>query len=89
MLKSSFKNDHPFEKRQLESRRIREKFPNRIPIVLERAQGSKIGDIEKKKFLAPDDLPLSYFHNIIRQKISLSPEMGLFIFVNNILPRVE
>ena len=44
-----FQKKFDFNKRKLEASRIREKYPNRIPIILEKDTGCKsIQDIDKK-----------------------------------------
>ena len=40
---------HPPEKRQAEAARIRDKYPDRIPVIVEKAEKSDIPDIDKKK----------------------------------------
>lgn len=37
------------EKRQAEASRIRDKYPDRIPVIVEKAEKSDIPDIDKKK----------------------------------------
>ncbi|KAL9243505.1 hypothetical protein vseg_017382 [Gypsophila vaccaria] len=86
MAKSSFKFDHPFEKRQAEAARIREKYPNRIPVIVEKAERSDIPDIDKKKYLVPAELTVGQFVYVVRKKVNLSPEKAIFVFVKNILP---
>jgi hypothetical protein len=49
MARSSFKLEHPLERRQAEANRIREKYPDRIPVIVEKAERSDIPDIDKKK----------------------------------------
>jgi GABA(A) receptor-associated protein len=84
--KSTFKQEHPLEKRQAEAQRIREKYPDRIPVIVEKAEKSDISDIDKKKYLVPVDLTVGQFVYVIRKRIKLSPEKAIFIFVNNVLP---
>ncbi|KAF4394453.1 hypothetical protein G4B88_018603 [Cannabis sativa] len=48
MAKSSFKMEHPLERRQAEAARIREKYPDRIPVIVERAEKSDVPEIDKK-----------------------------------------
>lgn len=84
MLK--FKEEHPYEKRIEESRRIREKYPDRVPVVVEKNPQSDIPEMDKKKFLVPADLTTSQFIYIIRKRISLPPEQAIFIFIHNSLP---
>lgn len=82
----SFRTEHSFEKRSAEAQRIRAKFPDRIPVICEKADKSDIPDIDKKKYLVPADLTVGQFVYVIRKRISLPPEKAIFIFVNNSLP---
>ncbi|CAK9197291.1 unnamed protein product [Sphagnum troendelagicum] len=86
MAKSSFKLEHPLEKRQAEAARIRDKYPDRIPVIVEKAEKSDIPDIDKKKYLVPADLTVGQFVYVIRKRIKLSSEKAIFIFVKNVLP---
>ncbi|CAN4092109.1 unnamed protein product [Withania somnifera] len=86
MAKSSFKLEHPLEKRQAESSRIREKYPDRIPVIVERTEKSDISDIDKKKYLVPADLTVGQFVYVVRKRINLTAEKAVFVFVKNILP---
>ncbi len=77
----SYKNTYTLEKRKNEALRIKEKYPNRVPIICERYT---IGDpeIDRKKYLVPDDLSISNFIYVIRKRIKLKPENSLYLFVN-------
>ncbi|XP_022724395.1 autophagy-related protein 8C-like [Durio zibethinus] len=86
MAKSSFKLEHPLERRQAEAARIREKYPERIPVIVERAERSDIPDIDKKKYLVPADLTVGQFVYVVRKRIKLSAEKAIFVFVKNTLP---
>lgn len=83
-----FKEKQTFEQRLNESTNIKNKFPGRIPVIVEMASSAS-GDlpmIDKNKFLVPGDLSLGQFIFVIRRRLSLAPEKALFIFVNNNLP---
>ncbi|KAI9139238.1 microtubial binding protein [Paraphysoderma sedebokerense] len=82
-MRSKFKDEHPFEKRKAEAERIRQKYPDRIPVICEKVEKSDIATIDKKKYLVPADLTVGQFVYVIRKRIKLSPEKALFIFVNN------
>ncbi|CAO2200790.1 unnamed protein product, partial [Urochloa humidicola] len=86
MARSSFKLEHPLERRQAEANRIREKYPDRIPVIVEKAEKSDIPDIDKKKYLVPADLTVGQFVYVVRKRIKLSAEKAIFIFVKNTLP---
>ncbi|KAF8031435.1 hypothetical protein BT93_D0597 [Corymbia citriodora subsp. variegata] len=74
------------KKRQAESARIREKYPDRIPVIVERAERSDVPDIDKKKYLVPADLTAGQFVYVVRKRIKLSAEKAIFVFVKNTLP---
>ncbi|THG14695.1 hypothetical protein TEA_025207 [Camellia sinensis var. sinensis] len=86
MTKIYFKQEHDFEKRRAEAARIREKYSDRIPVIVEKAERSDIPNIDKKKYLVPADLTVGQFVYVIRKRIKLSAEKAIFIFVDNILP---
>jgi GABA(A) receptor-associated protein len=81
-----FKESFPFPQRCAEAQRIREKFPGRVPVIVERAARTDAPLIDKKKFLVPSDLTLGQFVYVIRKRINLPPEKALFLFVGNTLP---
>ncbi|KAI3800282.1 hypothetical protein L1987_28369 [Smallanthus sonchifolius] len=86
MVKCSFKLEHPLEKRRGESSRIRVKYPDRVPVIVEKAERADIPDIDKNKYLVPADLTVGQFVYVVRKRIKLSPEKAIFVFVNNMLP---
>ncbi|CAO1941886.1 unnamed protein product, partial [Urochloa humidicola] len=86
MAKPSFKMNNELEKRQSESNRIRDKYPDRIPVIVEKSGKTDIPDIDKKKYLVPADLTVGQFIYVVRKRIMLSPEKAIFVFVNNTLP---
>merc|ERR1712014_20760 len=77
---------HAKVKREYEADRLRKKYPDRIPVICEKAEGSDIPDIDKKKYLVPADLTVGQFVYVIRKRIKLTPEKAIFIFVNDVLP---
>ena len=83
----TFRDTYSLEQRSSEARRIRDKYPDRIPVVVERDPRSDIPLIDKKKYLVPQDLTVGQFMYVIRKRIKLSPEQALFFFTDkNRLP---
>ncbi len=74
------------EKRKAEADRIRAKYPDRVPVICEKADRSDIPDIDKKKYLVPADLTVGQFQYVIRKRIKLAPEKALFVFCANTIP---
>jgi len=82
----SLRDVAPFEKRKAEAERIRQKYPDRIPVICEKADRTDIPTIDKKKYLVPSDLTVGQFVYVIRKRIKLAPEKAIFIFVDEVLP---
>lgn len=82
----AFKEKFSLDKRIDESTRIRKKYYDRIPVIVEKDGSSDIEDIDKKKYLVPDDLTIGQFIYVLRKRIKLDPDKALFLFINNSLP---
>ena len=81
-IEKSFKDKYTFKKRLNESTNIVVKYPERIPIIVERFNKS-LPEIDRKKYLAPSDLSVGNFMYVIRKRIKLQPERSLFLFFND------
>lgn len=87
ILKRSFKERFPFKTRLDEALRIMKKYPDRIPIIVERSRSDTTTElINKNKYLAPSSLTVGQFVYVIRKRLVLPPEKAIFLFINNILP---
>ena len=82
----SFKDTHPFENRRDEAERMLEKYPDRIPCIIEKHYSSKLPDIDKKKFLVPTDLSVGQLIHVVRKRITIPSEMAIFLLINNTMP---
>merc|ERR1712157_651442 len=81
-MKWQFKEDHTLDQRQQESHKIRQKYPDRIPVIVQKVEGSQIEKIDKRKYLVPADITAAQFMWIIRKRINLPSEKAIFLFVN-------
>jgi GABA(A) receptor-associated protein len=84
-----FKQDHELDKRTSESDRILSTYPDRIPIIVEKAAGRSskaLPDIDKKKFLCPGDITVGQFQFVIRKRLKLEAEQALFLTVKDAIP---
>merc|ERR1719421_830417 len=83
----------PFEKRAAEAKRILSKYPDRVPVVCEKASRSELPDIDKKKFLVPGTMLLGEFKYIIHKHInqtgnaSLASDQTIYLFVVGTSPK--
>ena len=81
-----FKQNNSFESRIIESKRLNEKYVDRVPIIVEISDSNKdVMQLDKSKYLVPGDLTVSQFMYVIRKRVKLSPETSIFIFFGNSL----
>ena len=96
MYKSTSKNAfkkksyiEEFKQRSLQTRaeestKILQKYPDRIPVVVDTYKTSF--ELDKHKYLVPGDLTVGQFMYVVRKRCKLAPEKALFLFVDNSLP---
>ena len=87
--KVTFKSKHSFQDRRSEAKRVLDKYPDRVPVICERRTGSTLGDIDKEKYLIPNDLTVGQFVYVIRKRLRLPAEKAIFLFVCGILPTIS
>ena len=80
---NNFKNKHAFNKRKEESDNIIEKYPDRIPIIVQKHGTTELPDIDKCKYLVPKNMGITQFSFIIRKRIKLDSSQAIFITINN------
>ena len=81
-MEFEFKKQTPLEKRIEQFKKIQKDFPNKVPIILERSQKCTINKIIKTKYILSNELTMSEFIKIIREKLEIEPERALFFLAN-------
>lgn len=80
----SFKERLSLKERKRQSDVVIKKHPDRIPIIVERDHKStKIPIIDRCKYLVPKDFSVAQLLYVVRKRIKLKPEEGLFFFLSN------
>jgi GABA(A) receptor-associated protein len=82
----SFRNKSLYERKN-ESRRIMQKYPDRIPIICEKNRNvDTIPSLSKTKYLVPTELTVGQLMYVIRKQIGLKSSVSIFMFIHgNIL----
>jgi len=63
---------------------IKCKFPDKIPVIVERFYKERsLPLMEKKKFLVPKELIMSQFVTIIRNRMALNPNQTFYLLIDN------
>ncbi|XP_052471167.1 microtubule-associated proteins 1A/1B light chain 3C-like [Carassius gibelio] len=62
---------------------IRSKFPNKLPVIVERyLREKKLPLLDKTKFLVPHELTLGQFLSLIRSKMALEASQALYLLIS-------
>lgn len=86
--KFEYQTKYSFDKRENESRRVRERYPGRIPVICE-VKDKKI-TIDKVKYLVPNSITIGQFLFQIRKRINILPDAALYLFTEkNTLPPIS
>lgn len=72
-----------FEKRKEESSRILTKYTDKVPIIVTKSKNTQLENIDKNKFLVPNDMTLGQFLLVIRKRIKLKQEESLFLLIRD------
>ncbi|CAG9853590.1 unnamed protein product [Phyllotreta striolata] len=63
---------------------IRNRFPTKIPVIVQRFyKETHLPHLDKAKFLVPQEITMSQFQTIIRNRIRLNSHQTLYLLVNN------
>ena len=76
-----FKSEFSYEKRLEESSKIKQKHPDRIPIIVTKGKNCRLKEMDKYKFLAPYDLTWSF----LGQSFKKFSQITQALFINNTL----
>ncbi|KAH7642540.1 microtubule-associated protein 1 light chain 3 gamma [Dermatophagoides farinae] len=80
----TYKQRKSFAMRREEVLGIRTKFPNKIPIIVERSPKERsLPRLDKTKFLVPQELSMGKFMTIIRNRMNLNTRYSMHFMINN------
>jgi GABA(A) receptor-associated protein len=78
-----YKDKYTLKQRIEESQKVLRKYPDRIPVIVETHTKEIV--LDKQKYLVPTDLTVGMFLFVLRKRINLRPEEGIFLFADNTL----
>ena len=62
---------------------LKVKYPDRVPIYVQKKENSDVPDVPKHKYLVPKSMTMGNFIYVIRKNIKLKSDKAMFVFVDN------
>lgn len=81
-----YKTQHDLDYRKQEAQKVRDRHPDRLPVICEKVETSSITDLDKSKFLVPADLTVGQFVLVVRKRVMLEAEKAIFLFIGDTVP---
>lgn len=80
-MAKGFRDKFTHEQRTAEAERILAKYPDRVPVIVERYERCKsVERIDKSKYLTPSDMTVGQFMVVVRRRLNLSSNQALFLY---------
>lgn len=73
-------------KRLRQSEQIRQKYPDRIPVFCEPEWNTSVPNVDKNRFLVPQNLSVSEFLAVIRKRINVNSNFAMSLYVDGNIP---
>ena len=80
---TTFQAKYTKEERRLEASRVRERYPDRLPLIVEAV--SRELQLSKSKYLVPKDMAFGELVFAVRKRMTLSADKALYFFIGNML----
>ncbi|KAK1154985.1 microtubule-associated proteins 1A/1B light chain 3C [Acipenser oxyrinchus oxyrinchus] len=82
-LLKPFKQRKSLATRQHEVTTVRSKFPNKLPVIVERYSKERVLPLlDKTKFLVPQELTMCQFISLIRSRMALGATQALYLLID-------
>lgn len=65
-----------------ESKRLRNKCPSRLPVIIDRLN-KHTQKLDKNKFLIPNSFTMGDILNMVRKRLNLNSKTGLYFYLEN------
>ena len=77
-----FKDEVTFDERAREAARVKTRYPDRCPIIVE-PRTVAVPTIDRRKYIVPSDMTAAQFIYIIRKRLRFQSTEALFLFAGD------
>lgn len=80
-----YSNKYNLHERLIESNKIKKKYPDRIPIIIEKETNSTLPSLTQIKYLSPNDITIGELMMVVRKRIQLTEKDSIFFYNKGIM----
>eukprot|EP00300_Choanocystis_sp_HF-7_P030205 c38977_g1_i1.p2 GENE.c38977_g1_i1~~c38977_g1_i1.p2 ORF type:complete len:145 (+),score=20.21 c38977_g1_i1:56-436(+) len=84
-----FKKSMTEAQRREHAEKLRAKYPERLPIICEKAENSADLNLRKTKFLVPGTMNVGQFLHVVRKHAELTPSTAVYLFCKGVVPPTD
>ena len=77
-----FKKENSLKNRQFKLQNIKNNFPDKIPLIIQKYKNSKLPEYQKDKFLVPDFFTINDLINFFKKRFNIGAEFELILYLN-------
>lgn len=77
-----FKKENSLKNRQLKLQNIKNNFPDKIPLIIQKYKNSELPEYQKDKFLVPDFFTINDLINYFKKRFDIGAEYELILYLN-------
>jgi GABA(A) receptor-associated protein len=86
----NYSKSYTLNERRSEALRVKQKYPDRLPIICNKHHScNKLNNIDRIKFLVPNDLTIGQFMFIIRRRLKLQQDVAIYFIINGFIPKTS
>ncbi|CAH8391909.1 unnamed protein product [Eruca vesicaria subsp. sativa] len=87
IIVKSFEARFSADERLKQSSNLIAKYPDRVPVIIEKYSDADLPNMEKSKLLVPRDMTVGHFIHMLSSRLKLDSSKAMLVFVQNILPQ--
>ena len=77
-----FKKENSLKIRQLKLQNIKNNFPDKIPLIIQKYKNSKLPEYQRDKFLVPNYFTINDLINFFKKRFNIGAEFELILYLN-------
>lgn len=75
-----YSNKYNLHERLIESNKIKKKYPDRIPVIIEKEESSELPSLTQIKYLSPINITIGELMMVVRKRMHIKEKESIFFY---------